>query len=83
MVANETWSFPVLWFGHHPELAVGAMLVLLAATCLLTWLDPIIRARHVPPLLAMSGWASMAVLPRHAGGRARALATQASDTLGE
>jgi hypothetical protein len=39
------------------------MLVLLALTCLLTWLDPIIRARHVPPLIALGGWVSMAALP--------------------
>jgi hypothetical protein len=63
MVADEAWSLPVLWFVQHPGLAVGAMLVLLAATCLLTWLDPIIRARHVPPLIAMGGWVSMAALP--------------------
>jgi hypothetical protein len=63
MVADEAWSFPMLWFVQHPGLAAGAMLVLLALTCLLTWLDPIIRARHVPPLIALGGWVSMAALP--------------------
>jgi hypothetical protein len=63
MVADEAWSFPVLWFLRHPGLAVLAMLVLLALTCLLTWFDPIIRARHVSPLVALGGWVGMAALP--------------------
>jgi hypothetical protein len=63
MVAGEAWSFPVLWFVRHPGLAVVAMFVLLALTCLLTWFDPVIRARHVSPLVALGGWVSMAVPP--------------------
>jgi hypothetical protein len=63
MVADEAWSFPVLWFLRHPGLAVVAMLVLLALTCMLTLFDPIIRARHVPPLAPLGGWVGMAVLP--------------------
>jgi hypothetical protein len=63
MVADEAWSFPMLWFLQHSGLAIGDMLLFLALTCLLTWLDPIVRARHVPPLLAISGWVAMAVIP--------------------
>jgi hypothetical protein len=65
-------SFPVLWFLQHSGLAIGAMLLLLALTCLLTWLDPIIRARQVPALLATAGWVAMAAPPtllRLFGGR--------------
>jgi hypothetical protein len=63
MVADEAWSFPVLWFLQHPGLALVAMLVLLALTCLLTWFDPIIRARQVSPVVALGGWVGMAALP--------------------
>ena len=63
MVAGEAWAFPVLWFVRHPGLAVGVMLGLLVVTCLLTWYDPIIRARQVSSLVALGGWVSMAALP--------------------
>ncbi|MFG1819136.1 hypothetical protein ACGFIF_35615 [Kribbella sp. NPDC049174] len=63
MVAFEAWSFPVPWFLQHSGLAVGAMVLLLGLTCLLTWLDPIIRARQVPPVLAVAGWVAMAAVP--------------------
>ncbi|GAA1580900.1 hypothetical protein GCM10009804_41870 [Kribbella hippodromi] len=48
---------------RHPGIAVGVMVGLLAVTCLLTWRDPIIRARTVPLGIALAGWGSMAALP--------------------
>lgn len=53
----------VSWFVDHVALGFCALGLLLVATCLLTWLDPIVRAGQVPALLAMAGWASMAVIP--------------------
>lgn len=51
------------WFAQRPGLAIGSMLGLMVVACLLTLVDPIIRARQVPPLLALAGWGSMAALP--------------------
>jgi heme exporter protein D len=51
------------WFVERPGLAVGLMVGLLVLACLLSWVDPVVRARQVLPLIPIGGWVSMAAFP--------------------